>query len=128
MTFPPLPADVAERITTFTGREWALGCVESWIQDQQGWLTITGPPGVGKTALAARLVEIAMANSAAPAEQSHLRIHAAHFCRQQDSDSLDPIQVVEAIGRQFCASIPGYLEELAHHDDNLHRIISIEQT
>ena len=57
-------------------------------------------PGVGKTALAARLVEIAMTNSATPAERLHLRIHAAHFCRQQDGDSLDPIQVVEAIGRQ----------------------------
>ena len=85
-------------------------------------------PGVGKTALAARLVEIAMTNSATPAERLHLRIHAAHFCRQQDGDSLDPIQVVEAIGRQFCASIPGYLEELAHHADGLHRTISIEQT
>lgn len=51
---------VAERTSGFVGREWVLEDVRAWLESPSGprFLLITGAPGSGKTAVAARWVKL----------------------------------------------------------------------
>jgi hypothetical protein len=57
----PTQADwIAHRAANFVGREWVFRAIDRWLADADGphYFVITGEPGVGKTTLAARLVQI----------------------------------------------------------------------
>jgi hypothetical protein len=51
---PPIEYDEASRhLPRFTGREWVMREVESWLASARRVLWITGEAGIGKSALAA---------------------------------------------------------------------------
>ena len=78
---------------------------------EQPQLLVTGPPGAGKTTLAAYL--------GGGAHQGHRTAYgapppnwlcAAHFCRQHRFDSVTPQHALSAIATQLAATVPGYTE------------------
>jgi hypothetical protein len=57
------PLDFSDRIRdltqVFVGREWLLREVDDFVaQDKERYLVITGEPGIGKSAVAARLTQV----------------------------------------------------------------------
>jgi hypothetical protein len=65
-----------ERLTRdFTGREWVFQAIDTWLADPKGptFFIITGEPGIGKTAIAARLTQVR-------------DLAAYHFCRARESN------------------------------------------
>ena len=50
---------IAERARDFSGREWVFAEIDGWLADPRGeqFLIVTGEPGIGKTAIAARLTQ-----------------------------------------------------------------------
>ena len=60
------PAFIADRTRDFIGREWVFAKIDRWLADHDGpsFFILTGEPGVGKSAIAARLTRI-RADSAA---------------------------------------------------------------
>lgn len=96
-----LPLDFTDLIAAatqdFTGREWALAAVDRWLADPQGprFFIITGEPGSGKTALAARL---AQGHAAA--------VH--HFCVAGRPETTDSAAFVRSVITQLINTLPGY--------------------
>ena len=58
-------AYIAERTQNFTGREWVFEKVNSWLSDPGGErvFLLTGGPGTGKSAVAARLAQMSLRGS-----------------------------------------------------------------
>jgi MoxR-like ATPase len=51
---------INERTRDFTGREWVFTEIDRWLAnpDAPSFLIIIGEPGVGKSAIAARLTQV----------------------------------------------------------------------
>ena len=58
---PPIDfsAYIIDRTKDFTGREWVFAEIDRWLGDTAGprYFVITGRPGTGKSAIAARLAQ-----------------------------------------------------------------------
>ena len=112
-------ADMVQAEDGFTGRDWLIGRIarseasrhetefvdqpggeiEAWRTDQAGgrvfW--ITGGPGTGKSAVAARL-----------AHSGRARVMAVHFCRHDRPDRRDAAQVIRSIAFQMATRLGDY--------------------
>ncbi|MCD4735536.1 MAG: tetratricopeptide repeat protein [Bacteroidales bacterium] len=85
----------------FTGREWLLNEVREWLEkDETPVLMITGEPGTGKSALAAKLIDI------------FDTIQAYHFCIFLDTEKSDPFRAVYNIAYQLATQLPGYRKNI----------------
>jgi hypothetical protein len=83
-------AYIAERTQGFTGRQWVLAKIDHWLSrpDAPRFFIITGQPGIGKSALAARLT------------QTH-DLAAYHFCIARRAETIDPLYFVQAVSQQL---------------------------
>jgi hypothetical protein len=83
-------AYIAERTHDFTGRGWVFAEIDRWLADPNGprYFIITGEPGIGKTAIAARLTQIR-------------ELTASHFCIARQADTLDPLNFARSISAQL---------------------------
>lgn len=112
-------ADMVHAEEGFTGRDWLIGRIarseasrhETEFVDQPGgeieaWRTdptsgrvfwITGGPGTGKSAVAARL-----------AHSGRARVMAVHFCRHDRPDRRDAAQVIRSIAFQMATRLGDY--------------------
>ncbi|WP_414573500.1 hypothetical protein, partial [Nostoc sp. CCY 9925] len=107
---------VKDRTRNFTGREWVFENISNWLSDANGsrYFLLTGEPGSGKTAIAARLTQFTTGKEKNQRfAQGFLR--AVHFCSARDSISVDPKNFVEAIALQL-AQIPAYANFLKEID------------
>jgi WD40 repeat protein len=80
------------RLTTiFTGREWVFEKIDRWLADHAGpcFFIITGWPGTGKSAIAARLTQVR-------------DVAACHFCVANDSKTTDPALFARSLSHQLC--------------------------
>lgn len=103
---------------SFIGRTWLLQRVGDWLNDPHGGsLLITGDPGSGKTELAAHLVRMAKGADPAPEFLRELRLHAAHFCKVELSDSISGHTVIAHLSKQLIDTVPGYLQTLRDQQD-----------
>lgn len=118
-----LPSSIAERTAHFSGRGWVFGEVDDWLQRAPGgrYFLITGEPGSGKTALAARLFQIS-AGEAPPNGYARIgprAIAAAHFCSAADANSIDPRSFAASLALQLSARSAAYAQALKNVGDKV---------
>ncbi|MFC1878759.1 hypothetical protein ACFLZW_02485 [Chloroflexota bacterium] len=93
--------DFITRLTSdFIGREWVFAEIDQWLgnPDTPRFFIITGEPGIGKSAIAARLT------------QTH-DLAAYHFCIARQSDAIDPRNFTRLISRQL-STIDGFAKSI----------------
>jgi tetratricopeptide (TPR) repeat protein len=81
---------ITERARDFTGRHWVFAEIDRWLATPGGprYFVITGEPGIGKTALAARLTQL------------H-DLAATHFCIAGQADTTDPLNFARSLSFQL---------------------------
>ncbi|KRF42156.1 AAA family ATPase [Terrabacter sp. Soil810] len=99
----------------FTGREWLLSDIDHWVEhgDDQIFM-LTGEPGIGKTALAAKLI------------RRRADICAYHFCAAGRSETVVPHTVLRSLAAQMGQRVPGYGDALAGTIDPIHLSVRVE--
>src|SRR5262252_7010256 len=85
-------AYIADRTKDFTGRDWAFKEIDEWLTDPDGgaFFLISGAPGCGKSAIAARFV------------QTCPQVAAFHFCLTRNAPTVDPVMFVRSLSNQLC--------------------------
>jgi Cdc6-like AAA superfamily ATPase len=55
-------AYITDRTRDFVGREWVFAEIDRWLADSDAprYFIITGEPGIGKTAIAMRLMRLSL--------------------------------------------------------------------
>ena len=97
---------INERTQGFSGRRWAFEGIQKWLARNDGsrCFLLTGEPGSGKTALAARLAQFSAGTVAAPASCPNLSagfLSAIHFCVARAGTWIDPISFARSISLQL---------------------------
>jgi tetratricopeptide (TPR) repeat protein len=84
-------AFINDRTRYFTGREWVFAEIDRWLADSDGpsFFIITGEPGIGKSAIAARLTQVR-------------DLAAYHFCIACDAETIDPALFAQSLSGQLC--------------------------
>lgn len=100
---------IVDRTLDFTGREWVFEVIQSWLADPKGdrFFLLTGEPGSGKTAIAARLTQFAQGVETYPGLAEGF-LQAVHFCSARDSIWIDPKEFARSLALQLAASIPEF--------------------
>ena len=98
--------DIFEKSSDFQGRHWLFAKVKSWLEDENAprlfWLL--GTPGIGKSAIAAKLC------------QMFPEISAMHFCDYRSVEKKDPSKLVCSLAFQLSTQIPEYADSLRQMD------------
>ncbi len=107
-----------ERLTEgFTGRDWVFEEIERWLQqDNERFFILTGEPGVGKSAITARLTQLRQ------------DIAAYHFCIAGRSGTIEPNNVLLSLAAQLIDYFPDYAEALANTIKPLRLSVNVEIT
>jgi hypothetical protein len=87
-----------DRLTEdFTGRQWVFDAVEEWVsKGSERFLIVTGEPGIGKSAIMARLA------------QTRDDVVAYHFCIAGRNSTITPNTVLRSIAAQLSRTVPEY--------------------
>ncbi len=93
---------LSDRTRHFTGREWVFDAVGAWISDNRGArvFLLTGGPGTGKTAIAARVAQ--MNSGDVPSAHPSLGTDAfayCHFCQTGIESTLSPVTFVQSLSQ-----------------------------
>jgi hypothetical protein len=93
-----------ERLTKdFTGRDWFFQEVDRWLAAKQPrFMLLTANPGVGKSAIAAKLTQVRRDN-----------ILAYHFCTARTIGTTEPNSIFRSLSAQLLETLPDYGEALA---------------
>lgn len=126
---------ISDRTRDFTGREWVFQQLETWrVAGQPSVFLLSGGPGTGKTALAARLVQMSdgmVPNPPYPHLGPRCLVYA-HFCRARQDDTLNPLSFVTGLSLALANRYPDYAEALTHLGDQnitinaIQRVTSVE--
>jgi len=108
---------IVDRTHDFTGREWVFDEIDAWLADPQSpsFFIITGEPGVGKSAIAARLTQVR-------------KLAAYHFCIARQIDTIDSLTFVRSLSLQLadhCQPFAQALTQVGHAQIN---VIKVSQT
>ncbi len=86
----------------FVGRGWLIDEVDAFIsQAAYRYMVVVGEAGIGKSAFAARLIQLGKAN-------------AYHFCVAREGGSLEPVAFARSLGVQLARTLPGFGEQLVN--------------
>ena len=98
-------AYITDRTRDFVGREWVFAEIDRWLAtpDAPHYFIITGEPGIGKTAIAARLTQIR-------------DLAATHFCIARQADTIDPLNFARSLSHQL-TRIAGFAQCLLSSGD-----------
>ena len=104
---------IDERAGSFTGRAWVFDQLQTFLQGPVGTYIVVGPPGAGKTAVAARIAQAstgrwAAAGAIAPAIPEGT-LCGAVFCRAEEVVLLD---IAQRLCGQLTLSVPGFADAL----------------
>jgi tetratricopeptide (TPR) repeat protein len=103
----------------FVGRDWVLSRIGDWLAGTgTNSLLVTGPPGSGKSAIAAHLVELSArsAEDASPVfafPRGFVTYH--HFCRARDGRSRNPLRFLEGLAAGLAVKTEGFGQYLMKH-------------
>ena len=100
-----------EHAARFVGRDWVFTRIDRWLESERAarFFIISGLPGTGKSAIAARLFCYSAGILAPPEDAKGIRagcLSAAHFCSARDAGWTDPLRFVESIASQLCERYP----------------------
>jgi hypothetical protein len=106
---------IRRRTEDFTGRGWVFDQLGEWLAASEDPLfLITGGPGAGKSALAARLAQVS--TGAAPSPHPELVegfLSFAQFCQSGADPTLDPRELVLSLTRLVASRHPEFAGRLA---------------
>ncbi len=95
--------DIDQLTQDFTGREWLFAAIDHWLHHtNQRFFILTGEPGIGKSAIAARLI------------QTREDILAYHFCLAWRNNTIVPGTIFRSLAAQLGQRLPGYGQALAN--------------
>jgi hypothetical protein len=99
------------RLVRFLGREDALSCLDHWLDDpsEQGWVVVTGGPGMGKSALL----------SAWLARRESKETVPCHFVRRNVADWDQPEVIAASLAAQIEAAFPDLVDDGAKPERRL---------
>ena len=108
---------IAMRTRGFTGRGWVFAAVARWLRagEPRAFL-LTGEPGIGKSAIAARLVQISRGEAPAPKGCGQVRpgfLSACHFCFSRYGGWITAEGFARSLGTQLAARFPEYARAVA---------------
>lgn len=107
---------VEERTEQFTGREWVVKSVSDWLTDERGArvFLLTGEPGSGKTAVAARIVQMHLGKIKVPSISSVRPdfLSYFHFCQAGFDSTLSPLTFVQSLSETLANRYPLYRSAL----------------
>jgi len=90
-----------EKAAGFHARAWLFEEIDRWREaGTTRSLLILGDPGVGKSAVAARLVE------------REPRVAGHFFCKHDEANTLEPGRLVQTLAAHLAASVPAYFSRL----------------
>lgn len=95
-------SDIKYFLPSFTGRQWLFEDVDKWLHDKDGSriYLLTGLPGVGKTAIAIKMI------------QTYNNVAAYHLIRRGDSEKTSLRRAICNIAFQLSKQLPEYYERL----------------
>ena len=123
---------IAERTRNFTGRDWVFQAINNWLskQDASRYFLLTGDPGSGKSAIAARLSQFSMGDIPPPDGFSVLALNslsAFHFCSSRSGRWIDPSVLAESLAMQLASTYPDFAKALAEKSGDRQIRIEIDQ-
>ena len=106
--------DIKRLTEGFTGREWVFKEIDRWLQQEnQRFFILTGEPGVGKSAITARLTQI------------RDDVVAYHFCRAGDVETVRTGRILRSLAAQLGKHLPDYGHALANTIKPVHLRIEV---
>ena len=112
-----LSASVEERTRHFTGRQWVFQALGDWLDREAAArvFLLTGGPGTGKTALAARVAQMSLGLTDArhPALGKDSLSHF-HFCEAGAEDTLSPVTFVRSLSETLANRYPVFRTALVN--------------
>src|SRR5260370_12671709 len=118
-------SEIPERTIHFAGREWVFKIINGWLASpqQSRFFLLKGEPGIGKTAISARLSQFSQ-GMLPPVGMSYLTpnfLSAIHFCSARNSLSIDPFVFINSIATQFANRYPSFYKMIkdVHSDQDI---------
>ena len=117
----------------FAGREWILNAINDWLMDPSGerCFLLTGKPGSGKTAVAARLAQLSQGAVHSPDIPTGFMpnfLSAIHFCSARDRRWINPTVFAESLALQLAGRYQVFAEALAEKRSDRRTSIEVTQT
>ncbi len=121
---------IEEKTRDFAGRDWVFAEIGHWLADPDlsRLFLLTGGPGSGKTAVAARLAQMSL-GQVPPNMLAHLgkgQLAYFHFCQAQIDATVNPLRFVESLSTALANRYPPFAEALLKTSHS-HREVNVVQ-
>src|SRR6185295_9543674 len=110
-----LSSYLKDRTEHFTGREWVFQAIGEWLGNDAGphVFLLTGGPGTGKTAIAARVAQMNAGDvAAAHPRLEQGRLAFCHFCQAGVEHTLSPVTFVQSLSQSLADRYAGFRDAL----------------
>jgi hypothetical protein len=125
-------AYIARRTKNFIGREWVFQAINDWlsVKDTSRYFLLTGEPGCGKSAIAARLTQFSLGTATASQTMPFINpgfLSAVHFCLTSEIWWINPHTFAQSLALQLADRYPGFAKALAEKSGDRQIVMQVEQ-